>query len=114
MGCDVKFAFILDGSGNLGGNLSKSLGLSRGNPSQVESVFPDPGEIQQLGAKPDFLFSVYITFQVMAVADVSTGHQHTIRTLFKGADNEHRVHPSGTHDPNGSQVGRVLQPGDAG
>jgi hypothetical protein len=50
MGCDVKFAFILDGSGNLGGNLSESLGLRRGNPGQVESVFPDPDEIQQLGA----------------------------------------------------------------
>jgi len=41
-------ALVLDGSGDLGGNLGKALGFSRGNPGQVESVFSDPGEIQQL------------------------------------------------------------------
>jgi hypothetical protein len=80
----------------------------------VESFFSDPGEIQQFTAQPDFFLRISITFQVMAVTDVSTGHQYTIGSFFESADNEHRIHPSGTHDSDGSQVGRVLQTRNAG
>jgi hypothetical protein len=80
----------------------------------VKSFFSDPGELQQLAAQPDFFLRISITFQVMAVTDVSTGHQYAIGSLFESADNEHRVHPPRTHYPNGSQVGRVLQTGNAG
>ena len=80
----------------------------------MESFFSDPGEIQQFTAQPDFFLRISITFQVMAVTDVSTGHQYAIGSFFESADNEHRIHPSGTHDSDGSQVGRVLQTGNAG
>jgi hypothetical protein len=80
----------------------------------MESVFSNPDKIQQFGGQPDLFFRMNITLQVMTVADVSTGHQHTVGTLLKSTDDKHRVHPPGTHDANGSQVGWVLQSRDAG
>jgi hypothetical protein len=50
----------------------------------------------------------------MAVADVSTGHQHAVGSLPQRADNKYGINPSRAHDPNGSQAGWILQPGNAG
>jgi hypothetical protein len=61
----------------------------------------------------DFLFSLNITFQVMAVTEVSPGHEDTVGPLLKGPDDKNRIHPAGTHNAYRSDIGRILQSGDA-
>jgi hypothetical protein len=58
---------------------------------------------------PDLLFSLNITFQVMAITDMSPTHQDAVPSHLKGRDDECRIYPAGAHNPNGSQVGRVLK-----
>jgi hypothetical protein len=65
-----------------------------------------------LGQK-DFLLSLNITFQVMAVTEVSTGHEDTVGPLLKGLDYKNRIHPTGAHHTYRSDIGRILQSGDA-
>jgi hypothetical protein len=49
----------------------------------------------------------------MAIPDVSPSDQHAVAALGKGIDNECGVDTARAHDPNRSQVGRVLKAGDA-
>jgi hypothetical protein len=59
----------------------------------------------------NLFFSLNITFQVMAVAEMSAGHQNPIAPAFQCLDNKERVHTPRTHDPDGSHIRRVLKPG---
>jgi len=79
----------------------------------MKPVPADPGQIQQVAGQADLLVGVNITFQVMAVTDVSPGHQHAVGALAQGVDNEYRIDPARAHDPDGSQVAGILQPGYA-
>jgi hypothetical protein len=60
------------------------------------------------------LGSVDITFQVMAVAEVSTKHKHPIEPATQPLYYEYRVHPTRAHSQYRPQVGGILAPGDAG
>jgi hypothetical protein len=62
----------------------------------------------------DFLFGLYITFQVMAITEMSPRYQDAVASLFKRLDNKQRIDPSRAHDPYGSNVGWILQPGYTG
>jgi hypothetical protein len=44
----------------------------------MESLAPDAGKLQQMLGQSDLFFRLNITFQVMAVADVSAGHQRAV------------------------------------
>jgi hypothetical protein len=53
----------------------------------------------------------------MAVADVSAAHQDTVSAKLEGLQDEIGRDPSGTHDPDHPDVGRVLDathPGEIG
>jgi len=79
----------------------------------MQPVRADTGHVEQFFGENDLFLGLYITLQVMAITEMSPGHQHTVTTLFECFDDESRVNPAGTHDPYGSQVGRILQPGYA-
>jgi hypothetical protein len=75
----------------------------------MESFRADAGQVEQFLGEDNLFFGLYITFQVMAIAEMSPGHKHTITALPEGFNDEGRVNPAGTHDPHGSQVRRILQ-----
>jgi hypothetical protein len=50
----------------------------------------------------------------MAVTDVSAGHQHAVGTLPQRINNKYGINPPRAHDPDGSQVAGILQPGNTG
>jgi len=78
----------------------------------VQTVCADPGHLEQFFGENDLFLGLYITLQVMAITEMSPRHQDAVTPLFEGFDDESRVNPAGAHDPYGSQVGRILQPGD--
>jgi hypothetical protein len=80
----------------------------------MEPKTADAGKLQQLLGNPDLFFRLNITFQVMAVADVSAGHQRTVTTFPQRSGNEHGIHPAGAHHPDGTNVGGVLHAGYPG
>ncbi len=45
----------------------------------------------------------------MTITDVSPRDQYTIGAQLKGFQNETRVHPTGTHDTDDPDVGRILK-----
>jgi hypothetical protein len=59
----------------------------------------------------NLFFSLNITFQVMAVAEMSAGHQNAVAPAFERLNNKERIDAPGTHDPDGSHIRRVLKPG---
>jgi len=58
----------------------------------------------------NLFFSLNITFQVMAVAEMSACHQNSVAPAFQCLNNEQRIHATRTHDPDGSHIRRVLKP----
>jgi hypothetical protein len=80
----------------------------------VQSFCANAGHGKQFLGQDYFLFSLDITFQVMAVTEMSPGHQDAVTPLLEGLDDECRVDPAGAHDPYGPQVGWILQPRNTG
>ncbi len=71
-------------------------------------------KFQQILQKSRPLDCHVITVQVMAVADVSPTHQDTVGPTLKGPQYVVRRYGSRTHDPNGPDIGGVLQPANTG
>jgi hypothetical protein len=61
----------------------------------------------------EHLFGLYITIQVMTVADVSPCHQYAVCALLKCLEDKIGVDPTRTHDPDDPHIGRVLKTADA-
>ena len=61
----------------------------------------------------EHLFGLYITIQVMTVADVSPCHQYAVGALLKCLEDKIGVDPARTHDPDDPHIGRVLKTADA-
>jgi len=80
----------------------------------MKSLCSDTGKLKYFSGCKNLLFRLYITLQVMAVTEMSPGHQHAVASLFKRFDDKHRVNPAGAHDPYGSYAGRILQPRNTG
>jgi hypothetical protein len=76
----------------------------------VQPISADTGELQKIAGHPDFFVRLNITFQVMAVAEMSPGDQSPVTALFEGLDDKERIHPARAHDTHGPEVGRILQP----
>ncbi len=55
------------------------------------------------------LLALNITLQVMAIADMSPGHQDAVRTLGKCVEQKARMDASRTHQPDQTYVGWILQ-----
>jgi hypothetical protein len=79
----------------------------------VEPLFADAGDVKQFLGQTDFLFGLFITFQVMAITEMSPGHQNAVAPVFERFQHEQRIDPPRTHHTHGSDAGRILQPGNA-
>jgi hypothetical protein len=77
----------------------------------VKPVFPNAGYVEQFLGQEQFFFSLNITFQVMAVTEMSPGHQDAVAPLTESLDDEHRVHSARAHHAHRPHVGWVLQSG---
>jgi hypothetical protein len=55
--------------------------------------------------------SVVITNLVMAFSQLSAPDKDAIGSRLEGSHDEYRVHPAGTHNANGPNIGRVLEAG---
>jgi hypothetical protein len=80
----------------------------------MQALGPDAGDIEQFLGQMDFLFSLDITFQVMAVTEMSPRHQDAVASLPESLDDKIGIDPAGAHDAHGPQVGWILQPGNTG
>jgi hypothetical protein len=84
--------------------------LRGGNPLQAQAAFIDSQQPEQFpGFFNDFPAS-YITFQVMAVADVSAGNQNAVCSFQKSLEQKAVIYPAGAHEPDQTDIGRVLHP----
>jgi hypothetical protein len=77
----------------------------------MQALLPDPGKIEQFLREKNLFFSLYITFQVMAITEVSPGNQYAVAPFSECFDDENRIDPAGAHDAYGPDVGWVLQSG---
>jgi hypothetical protein len=85
------------------------LRLSRRNPHQAQTIL-QPYEPHQFLKKGDSLDRHVITIQVMAIPDVSPSHQDPVCSALKCSQDVVRRDGGGTHDPDGSEIDRVLKP----
>ena len=83
-----------------------------GNPFQAQAVLIDAKQSQYFPGFFNDLPASDITFQVMAISDMSTGHQHTVRPSLKRLKQEAVIHPAGAHQPDQTDIGRILHTGD--
>jgi hypothetical protein len=107
----VEFSQTLDGFRGLGDHFHEALGFSGRHPGQMEPLASDAGQLEQLLGQSDLFFRLNITFQVMAVADVSAGYQRAVTALPQRSRDEDRIHPTRAHHPDGANIGGVLHAG---
>ena len=86
--------------------------LGRGNPFQPQAALVNPKQPEQFPGFFDDLAASHITFQVMTIADVSAGHQHTVRSFQKSLQQESVMYPAGAHQADQTDMGRILHAGD--
>jgi hypothetical protein len=75
----------------------------------MNPLFADAGNIKQFLGQTDFLLGLNITFQVMAITEMSPGHQHTVTPVLERLQHEHRIDPARTHHAHGSDARGILQ-----
>jgi len=56
-------------------------------------------------------YGIVITNLVMTFAKLSTTHKYPVRPHTERTDNKQWIHSSGTHDPDGPDIWRVLKTG---
>jgi hypothetical protein len=54
----------------------------------MKPLFADAGNIKQFLSQSNLFFSLNITFQVMAITEMSPGHQDAFTPLFEGLDDK--------------------------
>jgi hypothetical protein len=95
-------------------DFGKACPFGRRDPFQAKSSRINAQYIGQFLGHMEHLFGLYITIQVMTVADVSPGHQYPVSAFLKCLEDEIGVDPTRTHDPDDAQVGWVLKTADTG
>ena len=85
-----------------------------GNPLQPQALRVDSQQPEQLTGFFNDLLASHITFQVMAVADVSAGNQDTVRSFQKSFEQKAVIDPNRTHESYQTDVGRILHAGRPG
>jgi hypothetical protein len=88
--------------------------LGRGNPFQPQAALINSKQPEHFPGFFNDLPASDITFQVMAISDVSTGHQHTVRSSLKRLQQEAVIHPAGAHQADQTDIGRILHAGHPG
>ena len=76
------------------GNFGKTRAFGRRNPFQAQPFKVNAENISQLACHGKHPFSLYITIQVMTVADVSPGYQYAVSTLLKRLEYEIGINPA--------------------
>jgi hypothetical protein len=85
--------------------------LRGGNPFQPQAAFVNPQQPEQLAGFFNNLPAFDITFQVMTVTDVSAGNQNSVRPFQKRLQQKAMIHATGAHEPDQTDIGRVLHAG---
>jgi len=93
---------------------SKGRTFGRGNPFQPQAALINSQQPEHFPGFFNDLAASDITFQVMTISDVSTGHQHTVRPSQKRLKQEAVIHPAGAHQADQTDIGRILHTGDPG
>ena len=75
---------------------------------QLEPSAVDPKQIEQFAGHFNYPGSLFITVQVMAVADVSAAHQDAVSPFLERLQDEVGGDPPRTHHPDDPDIGRVL------
>jgi hypothetical protein len=76
----------------------------------MQPLGTDTRQVQEFLSQPDLLFGLNITFQVMAITEMSPRHQDAVAALLKGLDDKQRIDPARAHHPYRPDVGWVLYP----
>jgi hypothetical protein len=76
----------------------------------VQPVTADPCQIEEFPGQTDLLFGLNITFQVMAITDMSPGYQHAVTPLLERFQDKQGIHAAGAHHPDGPDIGWILEP----
>jgi hypothetical protein len=95
-------------------HINKLACFSRRDPREVEPAWFDAHVLNEVLEQGEFSSGIVITFQVMAVTRVSSGDPDSIRTLPESCQKKLGIHPTGTWNPNGSDVRGILQPAHPG
>jgi hypothetical protein len=95
-------------------HINKLACFSRRDPREVKPAFFDAHILNKVLEQGEFSSGIVITFQVMAVTRVSSGNPDSISTLPESCQEKLGIHPTGTWDPNGSDVRGILQPAHPG
>jgi hypothetical protein len=82
-----------------------------GNPFQSQTAFINSQQPEQLAGFFNDLPASYITFQVMAVADVSAGNQDAVRPFQESLEQEPVIQPAGAHESDQTDIGWILHAG---
>jgi hypothetical protein len=88
--------------------------LRSGNPLQPQTALIDSQQPQELAGFFNDLLASYITFQVMAVADVSAGNENAVGPFQKRLEQKAVIHPAGAHEPDQTDIGGILHAGHPG
>jgi len=67
------------------------------NPFQPQAAFIYPQQSEDLPGFFDYRLTSNITFQVMAVADVSAGYQDAVCPFQKSPEQKAVIHSAGAH-----------------
>ena len=86
--------------------------FGRGDPFQPQAALINSKQPEHFPGFFNNLAASDITFQVMTIADVSAGHQHTVRPSQKRLQQETVIHPAGAHQADQTDVGRILHAGN--
>lgn len=85
-----------------------------GNPFEVQVSFIRPKECQDFPGILDDLLALNITFQVMAVTNVSTGHHDAVGPCLEGIEQERVIDPPRAHEADETHIGRILHSCNSG
>lgn len=87
-------------------------GLGRRDPSGLQTVGFDAAEFHEGAQQFHSFFREFVTVQVTAFPDVSAADKDPVHPLLKGEQDVVGRDTATAHDPNHTDVGRVLQPTD--
>ena len=90
----------------------KRRSFGSGNPFQPQAALINSKQPEHFPGLFNDLPASDITFQVMTIADMSAGHQHTVRPFQKRLKQEAVIQPAGAHQADQTDRGRILHAGD--
>lgn len=96
----------------MGDFLYKLRRFGRGHPPGPDPFLFNTAEIQHLGQDSHPFFSRIITIQVIAFPQVSAAHKNAVNPLLKTAQQMMGRHAPRAHDPDDTDICRVLHTTD--